>query len=207
MTTIRRLTDSCLTVTSDTGTTLFDPGFHTFDEFDLQTLGDVQRVLITHQHGDHLKPEFVAWLLDRGEDVTVFSNQAVADVLARHDIDVDTGTPPRTSFEDVVHEPTPMRSAPPNRAFTLDGILTHPGDSYRLSTTAPVLALPLMIPWGSTTASVEFAIRLGPRQVIPVHDFYLNDFGRKWVNGIVVDWLTEAGIELVPLNWGESYTV
>lgn len=207
MTTIRRLTDSCLTVTGDSGTTLFDPGFHTFDEFDLQTLGDVQRVLITHQHGDHLKPEFVAWLLDRGEDVTVFSNQAVADVLARHEVDVDTGTPPGTSFEDVVHEPTPMRSAPPNRAFTLDGILTHPGDSYRLSTTAPVLALPLMIPWGSTTASVEFAIRLGPRQVIPVHDFYLNDFGRKWVNGIVVDWLTDAGIELVPLNWGESYTV
>ncbi len=154
-----------------------------------------------------MKPEFVAWLLDRGEDVTVFSNQAVADVLVRHDIDVDTGTPPGTSFEDVDHEPTPMRSAPPNRAYTLDGILTHPGDSYRLSTTAPVLALPLMIPWGSTTASVEFAIRLGPRQVIPVHDFYLNDFGRKWVNGIVVDWLTEAGIELVPLDWGESYTI
>ena len=61
MFTIRRLADSCLLVTTATGTTLFDPGFFTWDsgEVDLETIGDVQRVLITHEHGDHVKPEFV----------------------------------------------------------------------------------------------------------------------------------------------------
>ena len=47
MTTIRRLADSCLIVTTDQGATLFDPGFRTFDVIDLDSIGDIQRVLIT----------------------------------------------------------------------------------------------------------------------------------------------------------------
>ena len=209
MTTIRRLTDSCLTVTTDAGTTLFDPGFHTFDtgEFDLATIGDVQRVLITHEHGDHVKPEFVAWLIDRDSDVTVYSNQSVADLLAPHDITVLTANPTGVTSEDVLHETTPMGTAPPNRAFTVDGVLTHPGDSYQLTSSAPVLALPLMIPWGSTTASMEFARRLAPQQAIPVHDFALSVLGRNWINGMAKNVLAKSGIEFVPLGWGESFTV
>jgi L-ascorbate metabolism protein UlaG (beta-lactamase superfamily) len=209
MTTIRRLADSCLTVTTDEGTTLVDPGFFTFDgdEVDLETIGDVQRVLITHEHGDHVKPEFVAWLLDRGSGVTVHANQAVADLLARHDIAVSTTDPPGISSEDVLHEVIPTGAAPPNRSYTIDGVLTHPGDSYQPTTAAPVLALPLLIPWGSTTKSVEFARRLGPRQVVPIHDFYLSATGRQWVTGLVKNVLAGDGIEVVPLDWNESYTV
>ena len=51
------------------------------------------------------------------------------------------------SFEDVTHGMTPWGSAPPNRAFTIDGVLTHPGDSYEVTATAPVLALPLLVLW------------------------------------------------------------
>ena len=209
MTTIRRLTDSCLTVTMEAGTTLFDPGFHTFDtgEFDLATLGDVQRVLITHEHGDHVKPEFVSWLVDRGENVKVYSNQPVADLLARHDIEVMVDNPEGVSSEDVAHETTPMGTAPPNRAFTIDGVLTHPGDSYQLTSSAPVLALPLMIPWGSTTESMEFARRLAPQLAIPVHDFALSNLGRNWINSMAKTVLAKSGIEFIPLGWGESATV
>lgn len=209
MTTIRRLTDSCLTVTTDAGTTLFDPGFHTFDtgEFDLTSLGEVQRILITHEHGDHVNPKFVAWLIDRGNDVMVYSNQSVADLLAPHEITVITETPTGVSHEDVLHETTPMGTAPPNRAFTVEGVLTHPGDSYQPIVSAPVLALPLLTPWGSTTASMDFARRLAPQQAIPVHDFYLGELGRNWINGMAKNVLAKSGIEFVPLDWGESYTV
>ena len=90
MTTIRRLTNSCLVVTTDDGATLFDPGFWTFGsgDVDLESIGDIQRILITHEHGDHVKPEFVRWLIDRGEDVAVHSNQAVFDLLEPHEIEV-----------------------------------------------------------------------------------------------------------------------
>ena len=209
MTTIRRLTNSCLTVTDDSGTTLFDPGFFTFDsgKIELDSIGEVQRIMITHEHGDHVKPEFVQWIVDRGTDVKVFANQAVVDLLAGHGIAASTDNPAGVSSEDVLHEVVPTGAQPTNRAYTIDGVITHPGDSYQPTTTAPVLALPLLTPWGSTTRSVEFAKSLGPKQVVPIHDFYLSASGRGFVVGMAKAVLAKSGIEVVPLDWGDSYTV
>ena len=209
MTTIRRLTDSCLIVTTDDGATLFDPGYFTFGsgEVDLESIVDIQRILLTHEHGDHVQPEFVRWLLDRGTDVTVYSNQAVYDLLASNDIEVVTDTPAGISSEDVVHGTTPMGTAPPNRAFTVEGVLTHPGDSWQPTTSAPVLALPLLIPWGSTTEAMEFARRLTPQQAVPIHDFYTSQSGREWITGMAKAVLAKSDIEVVPLEWGESFTL
>lgn len=209
MTTIKRLTDSCLVVTTDDGATLFDPGFHTFESeiVDLAEIGDIQRVLITHEHDDHVSADFLRWLLDRGDDVTVHGNEAVAAVLAEHQIRVATEIPAGASAEDVIHETTPMGTAPPNRAWTIDNVITHPGDSYGPTRTAPVLALGLLTPWGSTTKTLEFARRLAPQQAIPVHDSYLSDTGRDWINAVAKHVLAQAEIELVTLDWGQSYTV
>lgn len=209
MPTIRRLSDSCLTVTTDHGTDLFDPGFHPFESgaVDLDSIGDVQRVLITHEHLDHVKPEFVQWLIDRGTDVHVYSNRAVAELLANHDIESSTDDPAGISIEDVLHEMIPTGAQPPNRAFTVDGVLTHPGDSYQPTRSAPVLALPLLIPWGSATKSVDFARKLAPKQVVPIHDFYLNRGGQEWIAGLAKKVLAGDDIEVVPLGWGESFTV
>ena len=209
MATIRRLADSCLIVTDDGGATLFDPGFFTFEsgEIDLATIGDIQRVLITHEHKDHVSPEFVQWLLDRGEDVVVHANAAVAELLRQQDIEASTDDPVGVVSADALHEMIPTGATPPNRSYTIEGLFTHPGDSYQPTMTAPVLALSLMAAWGSSTASVEFARRLGPRQVVPVHDFYLSASGRAWVTSLVKGVLAGDGIELVPLDWGQSYTV
>jgi len=209
MATIRRLTDSCLLLTTDAGTTLVDPGFHTFDsgEVDLDSIGDVQRVLITHEHGDHVKPEFVRWLLDRGDDVAVHCNRAVADLLDHDGVPALTTDPEGVTSEDVLHEVVPTGAAPPNRSYTIEQILTHPGDSYQPTITAPVLALPLIAPWGSTTQSVEFARRLAPRYVVPIHDFYTSRSGRQWLASLAGTVLAGDGIEVVPLDWGESFTV
>ncbi len=207
MPTIRRLADSCLLVTTADGNTLIDPGFFTFDsgEVDLDSIGDVQRVLITHEHADHVKPEFVRWVIDRGNDVNVYSNEAVAALLAEHDIQAVTHDPPGITSEDVLHEMIPTGATPPNRSYTIEGVLTHPGDSYQPTTTAPVLALPLLAPWGSTTASVAFARRLAPQLVVPIHDFYTSPSGRQWITALASTVLSADGIEVVPLDWGESY--
>jgi hypothetical protein len=115
--------------------------------------------------------------------------------------------PTGITSEDVFHETTPMGTAPPNRAFTVEGVLTHPGDSYQPTTTAPVLALPLLVPWGSTFESMEFARRLRPAQVVPVHDFYLSESGRQWIVGMATKVLAAADIEVIPLDWDQSYTL
>lgn len=209
MATIQRLAHSCLLVSTDDGTALLDPGFFSFDQspVDLDALGDVQRVLITHEHADHVKPAFVQWLVDRGDDVTVHGNQAVVDLLAAEGIAADVTTPPGTSVEDVEHETLPNGATVPNRSWTVGDVLTHPGDSYGPTRSAPVLALPLLTPWGSATASVAFARRLGVATVVPVHDFYLTAQGRQFASGIVAGALGEHGIEVMALDWGESATV
>lgn len=209
MSTIKRLTDSCLLVTTDEGTTILDPGFHTYqsDLIDLDEIGDVQRILVTHEHGDHVSPDFLKWLLDRGEDLTVYANQSVADALAEYDIPVDTGIPSGTSVEDVLHEVTPMFDAPPNRAWTIDDVLTHPGDSYGPTRSAPVLGLGLLTPWGSATKSIEFARNLSPSYVVPVHDFYLSEQGRRWIYSVAKHVLADSNIEVMTLDWGEHFTL
>lgn len=209
MTTVRRLTDSCLLVTTDSAATMIDPGFHTFEsgEIDLDSIGPVTRICITHEHGDHVSPAFVSWLIDRGHDVTVYSNDAVALLLEPHGIEVEQTLPDGISGEDVLHEPLPTGAQPPNRSFTVDGVLTHPGDSHQPNATAPILALPLLAPWGSATGAVEFARRIGPRQVIPIHDFYLTDDGRAFASRIARLGLEGSGIELLDLGWGQSLTV
>lgn len=209
MTEIRRLTDSCLLVTTDDAASLFDPGFHPFLEggIDLDSIGDVTRVLVTHEHGDHVHPDFVKWLIDRRRDLVVYSNQAVADLLQKHDIEVSTDVPSGVSVEDVLHEMVPSGHRPPNRAFTIDGVITHPGDSREPTVTAPILALPLIAPWGSMTDGVEFARRVAPERVIMIHDFYLSDAGRARMRQMAKGVLADDGIELLDLDWGQSLTV
>lgn len=206
MTTIRRIADSCVTVTTDQGTTLIDPGFFSFDSdhVDLSAIGDVQRVLITHEHGDHVKPEFVRWLLDRSPDLTVHGNDNVAALLRETDVEVINSDPDGVSSEDCDHGTLPNGSTVPNRAYTVDGVFTHPGDSQDPSSSAPILALPLLVPWGTMRGSMEFAMRVAPQQVVPIHDFYLSEGGRGFLYGMAGGVLGGAGIEFVHLNWGES---
>jgi hypothetical protein len=209
MTEIRRLTDSCLLVTTDEHATLFDPGFHTFQEgeVDLDSIGDVTRVFVTHEHGDHVNPDFVKWLIDRKSDLVVYSNQAVADLLDKHSIAVSTDVPSGTGVEDVLHEKLPNGTQPPNRSYTIQGVFTHPGDSREPTVSAPIMALPLIAPWGSVTGAVEFARKLGPKQVVMIHDFYLSEKGRARIRQMAGAALTENDIEMLDLDWGDSLTV
>lgn len=206
MTEISRLTDSCLLVTTDDQATLFDPGFHTFQEGELDSIPDVTRVLVTHEHGDHVNPDFVKWLIDRKSDLVVYSNQAVADLLDKHDIPVSTDVPPGVGVEDVLHEQLPNGARPPNRSFTIEGVFTHPGDSREPSVTAPIMALPLIAPWGSVTGAVEFARRVAPKQVVMIHDFYLSESGRARIRNMASGVLAQDDIEMLDLDWGESFT-
>lgn len=206
---IRRLTDSCLLVSTDAGVSLFDPGFHTFEsgEVDLDTIGDVTRVFISHEHRDHVDPRFVRWLVDRGTDVTVYSNTVVADLLAEAGIEVSVDMPEGVTGEDVLHAALPDGTTPPNRAFTVDGLVTHTGDSREPTTSAPVLALPLLVPWDSVRGAVEHALRLRPNQVVPIHDFYLTSGAREWVRSLAGGVLAGHDIELVDVDWGQGFTV
>lgn len=208
MPTIRRLTHSCLLVTADQGTALLDPDVFTWTSgiVDIDSIGDVQRILITHEHRDHMHPDFIKWVRDRGTDVTIHANARVKELLAVHDIDVTSADPAGVTSEDNLHGPLPNGQQPPNRAFTYASV-THTGDSFDLTACGDVLFLPLMVPWGATRSAVQLVERLQPKQVIPAHDFYLSDQGREFVYGIVGGAIAAGNVEFVSLAYGDSYTI
>jgi len=131
----------------------------------------------------------------------------VSDLLSGHGIEVSTDKPDGVGVEDVLHEALPNGSQPPNRSFTIDGVITHPGDSHQPTVTAPILALPTIAPWGSMTAAVGFARRVRPERVILIHDFYLSEFGRARIRHMAGLALGNDGIEVLDLDWGQSFTV
>lgn len=207
MTTVRRLTHSCILITTDDGTVLVDPDSFTWSSgvVDLESIGDVQRVLITHEHADHMHPDFVKFVRDRGNDVTIHGNSRVAEILAGDGIAVVEDDPTGVTSEDMLHGILPNGIQPPNRAYTYGG-LTSPGDSFDLTTSGDVLFLPLFVPWGMSRDAILTAERLAPKQVIPSHDFYLSDGGREFIYGFIGGLLNQDDMEFVPLGYGESYS-
>ena len=68
---------------------------------------------------------------------------------------------------------------PPNVAYVIEEKLLHPGDSFARSLDAcrgiPLLALPVAAPWTSELGAAEFAERIAPRTIVPIHDGYVKE--------------------------------
>jgi len=53
----------------------------------------------------------------------------------------------------------------------------------------------------------SLAKRLGPQYVIPIHDWHLDEGGKRWLNGTAQRALAIDKITLLPLNDFETTTV
>ncbi len=81
---------------------------------------------------------------------------------------------------DAPHEKLLADSIPQNTAYLVNDIFVHPGDSlsdnlYSRKGTE-VLALPLMAPWATELQIFDFAVRMAPETVVPIHDGFAKDF-------------------------------
>ena len=94
-----------------------------------------------------------------------------------------------------------------NFLFNISGKLTHPGDSLQFSESHYVLALPVQAPWGSFVASVEKAIALKPKIVIPIHDWHWKDTARRRMYETAKQYLAGKGIEFHGLETGEMLEI
>lgn len=206
--TIRRLNDSCVIVDDANHAVLIDPGTYTWQDpsFSIDDVVWLDRILITHSHADHCDPEFVVALKTKFPDVPVQSNSTVAGLLASHGVDVTTDSASWLDAEDAPHEAIPVGEPPPNTAFHVADVFTHPGDSRRITTSASVLAVPMMPPWGSMTGAIRWINGLRPSYVLPIHDWNLNDTGKGFVSRIARQSLDE-GIELLDLGAFEQATL
>lgn len=207
---ITKYEHACVLVEDGDKVILFDPGDLSWKSglFSIDDLSQLDQIVITHAHGDHLDQEFIGVLIDKFPDVQVVASPEVQSEISDSELDINMVD----SADNLVpftapHENIPWGKAPANSGFHLNDKLTDPGDSHSFNETKEVLLLPFTAPWGSITSAVELAIKLKPAKVIPIHDWHIKPDFREAAYQRTVKTLAEHGIEfIVPVN-GEAIDI
>ena len=203
---ITKLVHACLLVEVDGNRILIDPGTFSWQDerFDLSMVEGIDRILITHEHADHISVDFLRSALERSNAAEVETTPALQGILAEQGIDaVTVGTPQFAA----PHERIPIGPGPQNVGFHVAGVLSHPGDSHSFVETMPILAMPFAAPWGSLTNGADRVRLVRPQYVIPIHDWFLSEPGRDFMYRLAKLALDLDGIELVQIGDFESVTL
>jgi L-ascorbate metabolism protein UlaG (beta-lactamase superfamily) len=184
---ITHLGHSCVLLEMADARLLIDPG--TFAE-DLSEVRELDAVLVTHQHPDHLDPERVPGLLAANPGARVLADPGSVEVLTglgleahAHDGPTTVGSVTVTPVGEVhalIHDEIPRI---PNVGVRLDAdgepSFFHPGDALDAEPgDVDVLAFPLQAPWQRSREMTAFLRRLAPRHAVPIHDGLLQPRGR-----------------------------
>lgn len=165
---------------------LLDPGSYS-DAW--HRLTDLDAVLITHQHPDHVDPEHVPALLAANPGVRVYQEPGVSATLAvAGAVPLTPETGVRIGGLDVtavgglhavIHRDIP-RIGNVGLVLSAEGepTLFHPGDSLE---TAPsgvdVLALPMHGPWAAMKEHIDFVRAVAAPHAFGIHDALLAEAG------------------------------
>ena len=205
---LTHLGQSCLLIEAAGARVLVDPGALSPGFAELREL---DAVVVTHGHIDHLDPQRLPALLAANPRARVVAEPSVAaDLAGRGDVEADVTAlhPGETTsvggltlrgvggLHAVIHEDIP-RIGNVGVVFSADGEPTflHPGDSYEVGPDlgpVDVLGLPLAAPWCALKETVAFARAVAAPVVVPIHDVQLAPVGRNLFLATVGNLLGEA---------------
>lgn len=204
---ITKLGHCCLLIEKENTRILTDPGFLSNTQNELREL---DYVLITHEHQDHLHTDSLVQIIKNNPKAKVITNSAVSKILTGLDIahEVVEGEA-EANFPDLHLSAHDGKHAEifegfgqvQNTGYFIDKTLYYPGDAYtEIFKEVPVLALPVAGPWCKVSDSINFALKTKPRIAFPVHDGLLNENGLNITHRVVGAKLSEAGIDFKALK-------
>lgn len=201
---ITKYNHACLLVEEKGKVVLIDPGNYSEGILPIDKINQLDYILVTHEHQDHFYMPLIQALVTKFPKVKIIGSSPVVEALQKENITATTKGDENISVEIVPHEKVWGFAVKENIMVTIFGKLAHPGDSHTFKTSAEILALPVVAPWGSTTRAVEIAEGLKPKVVIPIRDGMLKDESRKGTYAWIASHLTTKGIDFKQIENGET---
>lgn len=180
---------------------------------------DLDAILITHSHPDHLDPAHLPALVAANPSAQLLVEPSIAASVTSGDLPPLPATAiaagEQVVLGDVLVEAVGgdhaviHRDLPPlgNVGFVLrsegEPTVFHPGDSYAaIPAAVDVLAVPAYGPWAAMKETVDFVRAVGALEGFPIHEGLLNE--RGW--GLVVNRVTDmTSTRLLDLRGGTAH--
>lgn len=206
---ITKIGHCCLLIETKWKKLLTDPGCFTIEAH--SKLENIDAVLFTHEHADHYHLDSLRVLLKNNPDIEIFANTSVSALLKIENIEhiiiqdgqtVDFGGVIINGYGVHHAEIHSSISRSSNTGYMFGNRFFYPWDAYTdPGCPVEILALPVSGPWVKIGEAIDYALRIQPKIVFPVHDF----FRFWWAHSIPSNILTKNGIEFIPMTEGDAH--
>jgi len=187
---------------------LTDPGSYS----EIPALSNIDIVLITHEHGDHLHVESLKKILKDNPKAKVITNTSVGNIIEKEGISFEVVADGDThsslgilieglgkKHEEIYKEIGQVE----NTGYFIENKLFYPGDAfYNPKKPVEILAVPVVGPWMKISQAIEYALEIKPRVCFPVHDGILKHPVLVQRAPSIV--LPQNGIEFRVLEYGKE---
>ncbi len=209
---VTKYPQSCLIVELDGKRLIIDPGSFVADKYKASDLLPVDGVLITHEHADHVVPEFLKSMVG-DSSVPVIANKSTANLLGDivtkviNDGEEITVAGFKITARELPHvdmvDGTP---GPQNTGYVIYDAFFHPGDGVNIENlTVGSAAVPIAGPDVSPRDVHQFITQIGCKVVIPIH-YVAFPSDPQFFKKMFAGWF-KLPIEFVVLASGESTEV
>lgn len=203
---------ACIELVDGDSTILFDPG--NFSDF--SDVRDVNAIIVTHQHPDHLDMEKLDQLRTANPQASWYADPQTANQLRDAGVEVTVTAAGQTytvgsfTLEGVgaTHaEIHPYIERINNVGMVVsagDVRLFHPGDSLEgRPENIDYLCVPVTAPWQSVKETIEFVRAINPGKLVPIHDKTASEAGRGIYVTHIQGFGRDGGIDFLDATTGD----